>query len=98
MIIELYLKGHNEVSPAKYVKVSGATDVDKLFKLLTSKSYWKNLKKPKMLISVSGGTRIDVSSEFKKKFCQGLYKATKTTGSFLLISFIKNQINYALKQ
>ncbi len=76
---DIVFLGHNEVTPTKYIKVSAKTDADQLIKFLTSKTYW-NLKRPKMLISVSGGTRIDVSPELKTKFCQGLYRAAKTTG------------------
>ncbi len=72
--------GHSE-QPAKYVKVAHTTDASKLIELFYSKSHW-NLKKPKMLISVSGGTKISIKPDFKVKFCQGLYKIAKTTGKF----------------
>lgn len=75
---EVEFLGHNS-QPAKYIKVSHMTDVSQLIKMMFSKSHW-NLKKPKMLISVSGGTKLSIKPDFKTKFCQGLSKVTKTTG------------------
>lgn len=91
---EVIFLGHSEKS-AKYVKLSHTTDVSKIIELLYSKSYW-HLKKPKMLISVSGGTKISISPEFKAKFCQGLYKIAKSTGYLFLIQnfHFKNCNNY----
>ena len=65
---------------SKYVKVSRHTEIKHLLELLFSKSHW-NLKQPKLLISITGGTNINLKPKFKDQFCKGLVKAAMNTGS-----------------
>ena len=74
--------GHSE-QIAEYIKLSHSTDVKKIKNFLFSKSMW-HMKKPKMLISVSGGTKLNINPDFKIKFCQGLYKVAKSTDAWII--------------
>ena len=63
---------------SKYVRVSRFTQPDALLKLLFDKRLWR-LKQPGLLISITGGTKLDITPAFKEHFCQGLVKAAMNT-------------------
>ena len=67
---------------AKYVKLSHNTSPNKLTNLLFSKSLW-NIKQPGLIISVTGGTNLDLSQTFKDHFCKGLVKAAVNTNAII---------------
>lgn len=63
---------------SKYIRVSHATSVENLFKLLFGSKHWA-LSEPKLLISVCGGAHLNLKTSVRENFCQGLYKAAKST-------------------
>lgn len=63
---------------SKYVRISHKTDTDKIMKLLFTSNQW-DLAQPKLLISISGGSHLNLKPSFEKKFCQGLNNAACST-------------------
>ena len=53
---EISFPGANDTL-SKYVRVSNHTNMDIMWELLFSKEYW-NLKKPELIISVTGGATL----------------------------------------
>jgi len=64
--------------------VSYETDIKAIIHLLTDKDKW-NIKKPELIISVTGGANdLDISHKLKETFCKGLLKAAITTSIKLI--------------
>jgi len=49
-----------------------------MISLLTDRKKW-NIKKPELIISVTGGAKLNLNSELKETFCKGIVKAATTT-------------------
>lgn len=78
---EVCFPGANELV-AKYVRVSHATDMDTMWKLLFSQDYW-NMKRPELIISVTGSATLDsLKHSLKESFCKGLVKAAHNTSKY----------------
>ena len=84
----------------KYIRVSYKTDISTMITLLTSRKQW-NMKKPELIISVTGGAKLTLKNELKEMFCKGLVKAATTTSTdFFVLKACTNhcQINFDLKK
>ena len=67
---------------SKFVKCSSKhVDDSQILELLYSKAYW-NIRKPKLLISVSGGVIINLKPGFISQFCKGLEKSAVNTSNY----------------
>ena len=75
-------------SISKYIRVSYKTNMETMVQYLTSKSYW-HLKKPELIISVTGGAKLNLKQRLKDTFCKSLVKAATTTSNIFLKSFNK---------
>ena len=77
----LFLGASESVS--KYIRVSYKTNMETMVQYLTSKSYW-HLKKPELIISVTGGAKLNLKQRLKDTFCKSLVKAATTTSKIFL--------------
>ena len=66
------------------MRVSYKTDLETVITLLTSKHYW-HLKKPELIISVTGGANLNLHPLLKDTFCKGLVKVATTTSIHQII-------------
>ncbi|XP_073236045.1 transient receptor potential cation channel subfamily M member 3-like [Porites lutea] len=79
---ELEFTGAGQASRAKFIRISDDTDPDDVLHLLQKE--WK-LELPKLVISVTGGAKNFVMHpKLKDLFRQGLLKAAKTTGAWII--------------
>jgi hypothetical protein len=77
---EIVFQGYED-SPAKYIRASYKTDMDTMWLFL--QKTW-NLKKPKLLISVTGGaTKLPIRNRLKETFSKSLVKVATTTSTKL---------------
>jgi hypothetical protein len=53
--------------------------MDKMKTLLFEKPYW-GLKRPKLIISVTGGANLKATKLVQQVFCKGLIKVASSTG------------------
>ena len=58
--------------------MSYKTDISTMIAFLTDRKKW-NIKKPELIISVTGGARLNLKSKLKETFCKGIVKAATTT-------------------
>ena len=59
------------------------TNVDKIFTLLFDKLFW-NITEPNLIISVTGGAKLNkIKPELKDKFSKGLVKVATTTNALV---------------
>ena len=72
------------------MRLSFRTKMPTVIKLLMDKDKW-NLKKPKLIISVTGGAKCVLEPRLKESFCKGLVKVATTTPSWVT-SGGKNQV------
>jgi hypothetical protein len=56
--------------------------MDAVRNLLFSESYW-SLKKPSLIISVTGGAKLNLKTQLKESFCKGLVKVATTTNALI---------------
>ena len=70
----------NEDSISKYIRCYQYTEMDKISKLLFKT--WK-LKKPKFIISVTGGAKLKVNPKLRDVFCNGIAKAAYSTKGWI---------------
>jgi hypothetical protein len=56
---------------------------DVIEKLLFGRSYW-NLPEPKLIISVTGGAKLNLKPSLKASFCKGLVKVATTTNALII--------------
>jgi transient receptor potential cation channel subfamily M protein 2 len=68
---------------AKYARVSNHTDMQTIWTLLFSGEYW-NMKKPELIISVTGGAKLKLAHSLKETFCKGLVKVARNTSKEIL--------------
>lgn len=79
---ELEFTGAGQTSRAKFIRISDDTDAEDVLRLLQEE--WK-LELPKLVISVAGGGKNFVMHpKLKDLFRQGLLKAAKTTGAWII--------------
>ena len=69
--------------------MSYKTDISTMIALLTSKKKW-NMKKPELIISVTGGAKLKINKKLKETFCKGILKAATTTSKTIMISLFLN--------
>lgn len=67
----------------QYVRVDHQTKPEDLWELM--QRHWQ-LPRPKMLISVTGGAKLSLTSQLKDTFKRGLINITTSTGELLDIS------------
>ena len=78
---EIDFIGHGE-NERKFVRVDVNTDMDKMEELMMH--VW-GLKKPKLLISVTGGAKsFNMKAKLKEAFRRGLMKAARSTGAWIV--------------
>lgn len=70
----------NEDSISKYIRCYQYTEMEKISKLLFKT--WK-LKKPKFIISVTGGAILKVNPKLRDVFCNGIAKAAYSTKGWI---------------
>lgn len=58
--------------------------METMIKLLFSKYHW-HIKEPKLIISVTGGAKLNLKERLKETFCKGLVRAATTTGQFNIL-------------
>ncbi len=66
--------------------MSYKTDISTMISLLTARKKW-NMKKPELIISVTGGAKLNLKAKLEETFCKGLVKAATTT-SISLFFFV----------
>jgi hypothetical protein len=76
----LFLGASESIS--KYIRVSYKTNMDTMVQYLTSRPYW-HLKKPELIISVTGGAKLNLKQRLKETFCKSLVKAATTTSNII---------------
>jgi hypothetical protein len=62
--------------------VSYKTDISTMISLLTARKKW-NMKKPELIISVTGGAKLNLKAKLEETFCKGLVKAATTTSIYI---------------
>jgi hypothetical protein len=70
--------------PSKYIRVSYRTidHMDKILSLLFDKPYW-SLSKPRLLISVTGGAKLNLNKRLKETFSKSLVEVATTTHALI---------------
>nr|CAB3267283.1 transient receptor potential cation channel subfamily M member 1-like [Phallusia mammillata] len=78
----LEFQGTGEGDKSKYIRLSQDTSNDLVLQLLMDE--WK-LRPPKMVITVHGGAHnFQLQPKLHRVFCNGLVKAAKTTGAWIM--------------
>lgn len=65
------------------MRLSYKTPKNKVIELLFDKKYW-NIPKPSLLISVTGGAKVDLNPRLKDIFNKGLIKVVTTTNPLIV--------------
>jgi len=73
--------GYND-NIAKYCRIHYDTDMEIILKLLFDSEYW-NLRRPRLIISVTGGAKITLKKSLRDKFSKGLVKVATTTNAII---------------
>lgn len=84
-VIFEFENNYNFVKKQKYVKVADFTGEPKkweigesILKILFGQEYW-NLRKPELIISVTGGAKLSLKHSLKESFGKGLVKVATNT-------------------
>lgn len=76
---EIKFMGSNEIV-AKYIRVHFKTEMNTILKLLYEN--W-GLRKPRLIISVTGGAKITLKPRLRETFSKGLVKVATTTNALI---------------
>ena len=68
---------------SQYMRVHYKTDMNSILKFLFAKAYW-SLPEPKLIISVTGGAKINIKPHLKVAFSKGLVKVATTTNALII--------------
>lgn len=73
--------GYND-NLAKYCRIHYGTDIEIIFKLLFNLDYW-NLKRPNLIISAVGGSKLTLKKRSHDAFSKRLVNVATTTNSII---------------
>lgn len=73
----------NYVCFQQYARVHYKTHASSIISFLFDQTYW-NLPKPKLIISVTGGAKMNLKPRLKDRFSKGLVKVATTTNALIV--------------
>ncbi len=68
----------------KYIKIHYQTEINSIIDYLFEKPQYWRLPKPKLIISVTGGAKINLKPRIKDSFSKGLVKVATTTNALIV--------------
>lgn len=90
LFIKYLVNKLNKNLTLKYLRLSFQTQLEKTIEFMFNENGW-NLKKPKLILSVTGGAKLSLDADYKDRFRKGIFKVVSNARnyfSFLFINFM----------